>query len=97
MPVDVHEKSHQWEDNKGTATPDPTDPAGCPTDGLWDELRHQFELTSPRTGVVLVGWFESLLEDGDKMQADLSGKPLLAHAIEGITPAVDAVVNCHKV
>lgn len=55
-------------------------------------------MTEPaRAGIVLAGGFSTRFEDGDKTLATLAGRPLLAHAIEGVAPAVDGVVvSCRE-
>lgn len=50
-----------------------------------------------RSGVVLAGGYATRFGDADKTLASLDGKPLLAHAVDNIAPAVDrVVVSCRE-
>ncbi len=50
---------------------------------------------SSRAGLVLAGGHSRRFGDREKLLATLDGRPLLAHAVAGIAPAVDGVVvNC---
>lgn len=50
---------------------------------------------SSRAGLVLAGGHSRRFGDREKLLATLDGRPLIAHAIAGIAPAVDGVVvNC---
>lgn len=52
---------------------------------------------STRAGIVLAGGYARRFEDGDKTLAELDGKPLLAHAVASLRPAVDTVVvSCRE-
>jgi len=51
----------------------------------------------PRAGLVLGGGRSRRFGDRDKALAALDGRPLLAHAVEGLAGAVDGVVvNCRR-
>jgi len=53
--------------------------------------------TDARAGIVLAGGFSTRFGDDDKLLATLDGRPLLAHAIAGLAPAVDTVaVSCRE-
>jgi molybdopterin-guanine dinucleotide biosynthesis protein A len=48
-----------------------------------------------RTGVVLAGGYARRFGDGDKTLAELDGRPLVGHAVDGLRPVVeDVVVSC---
>lgn len=55
-------------------------------------------MTEPaRVGLVLAGGFSTRFEAGEKTLATIAGRPLLAHAIDGVAPAVDGVVvSCRE-
>lgn len=53
--------------------------------------------TPHRAGIVLAGGYSTRFGTQEKALANLDGKPLLAHAVTGIAPAVDGVlVNCRQ-
>lgn len=47
---------------------------------------------STRAGIVLAGGFGERFDDGDKTLAELDGRPLIGHAVDALSPAVDTVV-----
>lgn len=47
---------------------------------------------SSRAGIVLAGGFARRFGDRDKTLAELSGKPLIAHAVQSLRPIVDRVI-----
>lgn len=47
---------------------------------------------STRAGIVLAGGFARRFGDCDKTLAELRGKPLIAHAVQSLRPAVDRVI-----
>lgn len=50
-----------------------------------------------RTGVILAGGYSTRFGEDDKALARLDNQPLLVHAVNGLAPAVDAVlVNCRR-
>lgn len=52
---------------------------------------------SARVGVVLAGGRSTRFGDREKALVELDGRPLLVRAVEGVAPAVDAVVvNCRR-
>ena len=52
---------------------------------------------STHTGVVLAGGFATRFGERDKTLATLDGRPLLAHAADGLAPAVEhVVVSCRE-
>jgi molybdopterin-guanine dinucleotide biosynthesis protein A len=53
--------------------------------------------TRRRAGVVLGGGYSTRFGEQAKALATLDGRPLLAHAVAGVAPAVDGVVvNCRQ-
>lgn len=53
--------------------------------------------TGTRAGLVLAGGYSKRFGDREKALAPLDGRPLLAHAVAGVAPAVDGVVvNCRR-
>jgi molybdopterin-guanine dinucleotide biosynthesis protein A len=51
--------------------------------------------TGDRAGLVLAGGYSRRFGDREKLLATLDGRPLVAHAVAGLAPAVDGVVvNC---
>jgi molybdopterin-guanine dinucleotide biosynthesis protein A len=52
----------------------------------------QLRRAAPIVGVILAGGLSRRLGGGDKCLLPLGGRPLLAHAIERLTPQVDALV-----
>ena len=54
-------------------------------------------MNGTRTGVVLAGGYSIRFGEREKALAELAGQPLLVHAVNGVTPAVDnVVVNCRR-
>lgn len=50
-----------------------------------------------RAGVVLAGGYSTRFGEQEKALADLDGRPLLAHVVTGVAPAVDSMlVNCRR-
>jgi molybdopterin-guanine dinucleotide biosynthesis protein A len=48
-------------------------------------------------GIVLAGGYSTRFGEDDKALADLDGRPMLAHVVDGLAPAVDAVVvSCRQ-
>lgn len=53
--------------------------------------------TGTRAGLVLAGGYSRRFGDREKALAPLDGRPLVAHAVAGVGPAVDGVVvNCRR-
>lgn len=52
---------------------------------------------APRAGLVVAGGYSTRFGEREKALAELDGRPLLAHAVSGLAPAVDGVVvNCRR-
>lgn len=50
---------------------------------------------TPRAAIVLAGGYSRRFGDGDKVFAELDGRPLLCHVVERVQPVIDTtVISC---
>lgn len=55
------------------------------------------DATDVRAGLVLAGGHSTRFGDREKALAELDGRPLLGHAVDGLAPVADGVVvNCRR-